>query len=289
MLPNFNDIQYFLEVAETSNISRAAERLGITQPSLSSAIKRLEDAVGVQLLNRGRSGVRLTKAGGELQKKGRLLLTNWEQLKLEINRQESAVTGQYVIGCHSAVAQYSLPHFLPDLMKKYPELEIKLEHDLSRRITEKVISYAIDFGIVVNPIQHPDLVIRELCQDEVCFWVSNKPSAVQSLESGQAVLISDQNLLQVQRMLLDMQKKKMNFRRVINTSSLELITDLTEKGAGVGIIPTRVAQKNKKSNLKRLENTPSFKDKICLIYRADSGKTKGREIILKSIRDSFAQ
>ena len=288
ILPSFNDITYFLEVAETGNISRAAERLGITQPSLSSAIKRLEDSIGTTLFTRSRKGVQLTKAGNELSSKGRLLLLNWEQLKNEINRRESAVTGQYVLGCHPSVALYTLPHFLPQLMKDYPELEIKLTHDLSRKITEGVISYNIDFGIVVNPVKHPDLVIKELCQDEVGFWVSKKISPNQKVESNNAVLVFDPNLNQSQKLISDMEKKKINFSRQIHSTSLEVITDLVNEGAGVGILPARVATRHKSLQLKPLgTNYPVFKDRICLIYRADSQKTKGREIISQAIKNGM--
>ncbi len=289
ILPSFNDISYFMEVAQTQNISRAAERLGITQPSLSSAMKRLEDALGAQLFTRSRSGVHLTKAGEELESKGRLLLLNWEQLKSEITRRESSVTGEYVIGCHPSVALYTLPDFLPNLMNEYPELEIKLRHDLSRRITEEVISYKIDFGLVVNPVRHPDLVIKELCLDEVTFWVAKKPSKSQKLGSENSVLICDTNLNQTQKLISDFQKKKVYFPRSIHSSSLEVITELTMQGAGIGILPSRVATRHKRCGPQKIgQNCPVFKDRICLIYRADSQKTQSKTIIIESIRNAFA-
>lgn len=285
ILPSFNDINYFLEVSSTKNISRAAERLGITQPSLSSAIKRLEDSLGSQLLIRSRSGVQLTKAGADLQTKGRLLLLNWEQLKSEINRKMENVSGQYIIGSHPSVALYTLPRFLPQLLKQYPELDIKLVHDLSRKITEEVISYKIDFGLVVNPVKHPDLVIRELCLDEVGFWVSKKYFETQDPGSESATLICDPNLQQTQKLLIDLAKKKIHFNRFIHSSNLEVITELTMDGAGVGILPQRVASRHKSFGLQPIKgNYPSFKDRVCLVYRADAQKTKGREVLIKAIK-----
>ncbi len=287
MLPSFNDINYFMEVAETKNISRAAERLGITQPSLSSAIKRIEDSLGTSLLIRSRSGVQLTKAGTELKSKGRLLLMNWEQLKSDINRRETAVTGEYVIGCHPSVALYSLPHFLPQLMSQYPELNIKLEHDLSRKITESIISYHIDFGIVVNPVKHPDLIIKELCTDVVTFWTAKTPSKNQKA-GDHSVLICDLNLQQAQKVLSDFQKQKIHFNRLIHSTNLEVITELVAKGAGVGILPTRVATRDKSHSLTEFSNkAPSFKDRICLVFRADLPKSKSRTVITESIRSAF--
>ncbi len=287
ILPSFNDINYFLEVSETKNISRAAERLGITQPSLSSAIKRLEDSLGSNLLIRSRSGVQLTKAGLELKQKGRLLLMNWEQLKSDINKRETAVTGEYIIGCHPSVALYSLPYVLPKLLQQHTELNVKLEHDLSRKITESIISYQIDFGIVVNPVKHPDLVIKELCTDVVTFWTAEKPSDNQKMDDN-AILICDLNLNQAQKIMGDFEKKKVHFRRLVHSSNLEVITELVAKGAGVGILPTRVATRHRSFGLKELSaKSPTFKDKVCLVYRADMPRSKSREVITEAIRSAF--
>jgi LysR family transcriptional regulator, cell division regulator len=288
MPPNYTDITYFIEVAQTGNISRAAERLGITQPSLSSAMKRLEDSIGATLFIRGRTGVQLTKPGTELLQRGRLLLVSWEHLKADINKRETGVSGQYIIGCHPSVGLYSLSRFLPELVQKHPELEIKLAHDLSRKITEKVISFEIDFGIVVNPIRHPDLVIIDLWMDDVSFWTANKPSSTQRLDPAAGVLICDLNLLQVQKILDELGKQNHGFKRLIQSSNLEVITDLTAAGVGVGILPTRVATRIPSQKLKPLdERLPVFRDEICLVYRADSQKTKASQTIIDAIRKSL--
>lgn len=288
MVPSFFDISYFIETAKSKNISRASEKLGITQPSLSVAIKRLEKSLGTTLFVRSRTGVHLTKSGKELLIAGSALLLNWEQLKSNINKREKEVIGQYVIGCHPSVALCTLPHFLPQLIQNYPELNIKLEHDLSRKITESVISFKIDFGVVVNPIRHPDLVIKKLCRDEVLFWVSENPSPTQVIGTDKSVLVCDLNLIQVQKLMRDLQKKKQGFKRVIQSSNLEVIASLTASGVGVGIIPQRIAEKLNGHKLNPMKGQmPSFKDEICLVYRQDYQKTKGGEIIINAIKKAI--
>lgn len=287
MNPNFSDITYFMEVAETLNVSRAAERLGITQPSLSSAIKRLEHSIGTELLIRNRTGVQLTKAGKELAAKGRLLILNWEQLRSEVSKRKNAICGEYVIGCHPSVGLYTLPHFLAELMQAHPDLEINLTHDLSRKITEGVISFEIDFGIVVNPFRHSDLVIKELCTDEVQFWTAKHSSPTQDIKSDQAILICDHELTQAQSLIADLQKEKIKFRRIIHSGNLEIIANLTAAGVGIGILPKRVATRITSYGLKPASpKMPVFKDKICLIYRADMQRTQAAQIIIKAIRES---
>ena len=261
--------------------------MGITQPSLSLAMRRLEDLLGATLFLRGRTGIQLTKAGHELSLKGQTLISQWELLKANVSKRAHELGGQYVIGCHSAVALYSTPRFLPDLMQRYPGLEIKLLHSLSREITEGVISFKIDLGIVINPVQHPDLVIRELGKDIVSFWTAQDPSPTQILDERIGVLICDPNLQQVQSLIKTL-KKRLTFKRIIESSSLEVITALTAAGAGIGIIPSRVVTGLYGQKLKRLgKNFPSYDDRICLVYRAGYRKNKGSKIIIDAIKSIF--
>jgi LysR family transcriptional regulator, cell division regulator len=284
MMPSPSELQYFVEVAGTLNISRAAERLGISQPTLSLAIQRLEASLGVPLLIRNKSGVRLTQGGQKLVAQARHLIHEWERIRGDALKAESRITGRYTLGCHPSVAVYSLPSFLPRLLEENRELEIKLVHDLSRRITEDVISFKVDFGIVVNPVEHPDLVIKLLCRDEVTLWTGKGSRSVQDPHSGEGVLICDPDLLQSQSLMKQISKKGMVFKRTVTSSNLEVVTALTAAGAGVGILPGRVATHVKALGLRPLgKDTPSFQDRICLVYRADAQKSQASREIARTI------
>ncbi len=283
-MPSPHDLVYFIEVSQTLNVSRAAERLGISQPTLSLAVQRLEANFGAPLLIRTKSGVHLTHSGQKLVAQARLLLLEWERIREDALRDENEIRGRYIIGCHPSVALYSLPSFVSDLLAQNAELELKLVHDLSRKITEDVISFKVDFGIVVNPWQHPDLVIRAMAKDEVTLWVGPKRTPLQDPYSGEAVLICDDDLLQTQAILKQLAKKGMGFKRVLNTSSLEVITALVASGAGVGILPTRVATRIKAQKLEPFgEESPRFLDKIYLVFRADVQKSKASRRLAKII------
>lgn len=284
LLPSFTDIRYFLEVSQTGNISRASERLGISQPSLSLAIKRLEDALGTPLLLRTKNGVQLNQAGKNFSIEAKSLLNQWEQIKSQTLSNMDEVSGQYSIGCHPSVALYSLPFILKDLLQNNPELEINLRHDLSRKITEEVISFQVDFAIVVNPINHPDLVIKNLATDKVTLWKSKKMGK----STTPPIIICDPALSQSQSILKKLEKAKIDYKRILTSSSLETIASLTAQNIGIGILPSRVAKLNPAYNLVPYSNqAPFFNDKICLIYRADAQKTKAARAIIDSIQDYF--
>ena len=182
----------------------------------------------------------------------------------------SDVQGSYTIGCHPSVAIYTLPSILPQLLEKHPGLELKLVHDLSRRIAEQVIRMEIDVGIVVNPVRHPDLVIRKLYDDDVGLWVGPGKHKIQDPRSGHAVLICDPDLLQTQTLLKQLKANEISFSRTLASSNLEVITQLTAAGCGIGVLPDRVAMTASKRGLRRVARGPAFHDEVCVLYRTEN-------------------
>ncbi len=136
MIPSPSDLSYFLAVADLLNLSRAAERLGISQPSLTLAMRRIEETVGTPILIRHKRGVSLTKAGKQLLTHTRHIMQHWDCVKSATLASVNEIQGTFTLGCHPSVAICMAPLFLPDLLEKNPKLEINLKHDMSRKITE---------------------------------------------------------------------------------------------------------------------------------------------------------
>jgi DNA-binding transcriptional LysR family regulator len=279
MIPSASDLQYFIEVTQTLNLSRAAERLGIRQPSLSLALQRLEDSIGCTLLIRTKKGVQLTDEGHVFLGQAQQLLALWQDLRQKTNNHQQEVKGILRLGCHVSVALYSLPFLLKDFLALHKNIEFNLEHDLSRKITEAIISMRLDLGIVVNPVRHPDLVIIKLCEDDVCFWQQEKIN-----KDLQSLLIYDSNLIQSQELLRKSSTLNYRFNRFVKTTSLELARELASQGAGVAILPTRVASSSK---LKRIKNLPCFKDEICLVYRHERKTSKSIQALSEQLKKTL--
>src|ERR1700677_2533576 len=103
MIPLFSDLKYFLAVVETQNVSRASERVGVVQPTISQAIKRLEDVVGVPLFIRRKNGMELTRAGQTLHKQCRDFMNTWQYLVDSARHSEIQPMGHFIIGAHETV------------------------------------------------------------------------------------------------------------------------------------------------------------------------------------------
>ncbi len=270
MIPQYFDLKYFMVISETLNLSRASEILGVAQPTLSQAIKRLEEGAGVPLLIRRKTGVQLTRAGETLKQQSAKLVNMWQYLMKEVKEAETLPQGHFIIGAHPSVALYSLGKIFSGLLTEYEMIEISIVHGLSREILEGVVSSKIDFGLVINPRRHLDLVIKELCEDRVGFWKGKN--------SNTEILICDPALVQSQLLIRKMAARP--FRRQIATSSLEVAADLVASGVGIGILPSRVALR---FALKPCDDTDWVLDKLCLCYRKERQKSVAARKMIEAI------
>lgn len=282
MIASVNELLYFLELSQTLNFSRASERIGISQSSLSTAIKRLEHLIGTEVFIRDKHKVILTQAGQNLLAHTRQLLQLWDTVKSSCLSSQEEVQGSIILGCHPSIALYFLPRFLPTLLAQHPKLEVKLKHDLSRKIAEEVINFSIDVGIVVNPIKHPDLIIKKLFDDKVSCWRSNKLS---KKATDDKIVICDPDLRQTQFILKKIHHKGIKSKRMITSNNLEVIARLTAAGTGIGILPGSVVNSLQQSKLYRVPNTPVYHDEICLVYRPENRNLKSVQVMLEAIKN----
>lgn len=284
MLPNLHDLLHFQVVCEVKNLTRASERLGLSQPALSQAIQRLEESIGVQLLIRDKKGVTPTKPGLALLEQSQQLLAQWEGLKQAVWSQERQVVGHLCLGAHDAVAAYSFPFIVPQILKNYPDLHLQFISGLSREVGENVISGKCDIGLVINPVPHPDLIIQEIFKDEVCFW------RAKNLKSeNETRLLCHPDLFQTQS-LLKKSKLSQRFNTHLHHTNLDLITRLVLSGSGVGIIPTRVV--NNIDHSKKLEKCFlefKFIDRLCLIFHVNQKRLASIKEISKLIKSAMIE
>jgi DNA-binding transcriptional LysR family regulator len=281
--PSLTDIRYFLAVASTGNLSRAAERLSVRQSTLSIATRRLETILGVALFTRGKSGVRLTKAGHRLAAEARQLLEAWERIATEVPKDETEVRGRFSIGCHEAIGLYALPKVVPRLLQAHPSLELTIRHDYSRRVTEDVVSYRLDFALAVDPVRHPDLVIRPLYDDALALWTA--PSV---RRAPPPVLIYDPDTIEVSPLLVRIERAGLSFEHILPASSLEMVASLTRAGAGVGILPGQVAERDEGDGLVR--HGPASlctRVSIALVYRPEAQRSRAGQAIARFFEESL--
>ena len=274
MLATSTEIEYFVEVYQTRHVSKAAIRLGVTQPTLTLSLQKLEEKLGTKLFHRTKQGVVPTEQGTLFYRKSHILLDCWGDIRKGIYHSTTEIYGRFKVGCHQSVGAYVLPKFLNNLYVQTPGIEVELVHDFSRKITEGIVSFNIEIGFVVNPIRHPDLVLKKLGEDRVLFWKRRGGGTLPKR------ILADVNLFQMQEILGKTHSKEFKDWKLISTSSLELIRTLTLNGQGIGILPERVAKADGADLVPYDSSLPMYEDKIFLAYRKDVLSSKaGRELI----------
>jgi DNA-binding transcriptional LysR family regulator len=164
---NRNHLALFHAVAEAGSVSRAAERLRISQPAVSKQIRDLEDALGVRLLDRLPRGVRLTQAGSLLAEFARRQHALEHDAARAIDEFHGLKRGRLAVGASTTIATYLLPPVFGRFHQRHPEIELRLEIANTRDIQRLLTDGAIEIGLTEGVIETEDLDSQTFHQDEL--------------------------------------------------------------------------------------------------------------------------
>ncbi|MBK7824258.1 MAG: LysR family transcriptional regulator [Nannocystis sp.] len=179
-------LRYFREIARLGSMTAAARALGLRQPTLSAAVRQLEEELGATLLQRHRGGASLTAAGSELLRHADEIFALLDRAAAGIAGLEHDLVGHFVLGCHESLGAYFLPRLLPVVLKDAPKIALSLRNAPSAEVLAAVLEREVHLGLVVNPHPHPDLVMVPLFADAVDFFV-RAPANAPAAPSGAAI------------------------------------------------------------------------------------------------------
>ena len=155
-------LRYFVAVAETGHMTRAAEQLGIQQPPLSLAIKSLERELGVQLFRRHPRGVALTDAGRLFQVEALRMLQDMDAMKQRMARVASGQAGTLAVGfTSSAAAHRFVPEALRAFRREHPGVELQLRENNAAELTEALAAGRLHCGLLRVPVARPEGLLFE--------------------------------------------------------------------------------------------------------------------------------
>lgn len=305
---DLRDLRYFAAIAQSGSMTAAAKALHVSQPTITVAMQNLEEELKSQLLVRERSGVRLTVTGEELLKYANDVFQLLDRAAQRIKGLESDDEGTFVIGCHESLGAYFLPDFMARFLRDHPKIELLISNETSAMVRESVIERRVQFGLVVNPHPHPDLVIVELFHDAMDVLVaedapppsrpltslvsatpepSDEGERASWVDMGDPAFIAAKHRLlagpliyagrvtQCQDLVDQLAAQGLLSTRKLVCGDLELVKSLVLAGIGPALLPRRVAAYGHEGKLVRLHpKLPFIPDTICLLYRADIHRTK---------------
>jgi LysR family transcriptional regulator, benzoate and cis,cis-muconate-responsive activator of ben and cat genes len=162
---NLKQLEYFIALAEELHFGRAAERLGMAQPPLSRQIKQIENDLGALLFNRGRNAITMTQAGARLYERGSALLSEFNDIKIEVKRIGQGAEGRLRIGFVGSATYGLLPNILKSFRASYPEVNLSLTPMNNAELHRCLIRREIDIAIARPALDDAEIITRKLGEE----------------------------------------------------------------------------------------------------------------------------
>ena len=241
---NLRDLQYLVALAEHRHFGRAAEACFVSQPTLSTQIKKLEDELGVPLVERTPRKVLLTEVGRDIAIRARDVLSGVEQIRAVARRTLDPESGTVRLGIFPTLGPYLLPHALPLVRAAFPKLELLLVEEKSENLLRLLREGRLDAGILALPLHEDSLHSEFLFEEPFLLAVSEEHPLAH--KQGQLKLsdLSNQNLLLLEdgHCLRDQALEVCHMagageRGGFRATSLETLRQMVAANVGITLLP----------------------------------------------------
>lgn len=244
---NLRELQYLVALAEHRNFGRAAEVCLVSQPTLSTQIRKLEEELGVALVERAPRNVLLTAAGAEIVERARRALHEVEQIRVAARRWNQPGAGSVRLGVFPTLGPYLLPHVVPRIGERFPRLELLLVEDKSDALLERLDEGGLDAAILATPVQHAQLHCETLFDEPFLLAVPRRhPLArraavdVAELAAHDLMLLEDGHCLREQALDICHMAGGTEAAR-FRATSLETLRQMVLAGSGITLLPQLAA------------------------------------------------
>ena len=268
-LMDIDQLKQFLLVARLGNITRAAEELSISQPTLSRSIQRLEDEFGQPLLERKTRSVALTDAGNLLRTRAEQIIGILDDTKAEIA--DDGQSGRIRVGAIPTIAPYFLPDFLRRFRDEYPDAALIVQEETTDNLLAHCKQGEIDLAILALPIAAKYVDTEALFDEELLLTLpvghplaTKKRVVVDDVEPYPFVLLGEAHCL-TSSVVSSCRQRSFQPVAVERTSQLATVQELVSLGHGVSMIP------------KMAERCDASKTRV---YRSFDGKKPTRTVAM---------
>jgi LysR family hydrogen peroxide-inducible transcriptional activator len=240
---NLKDLKYLVALADTGHFGKAAERTFVSQPTLSAQLKKLEDYLGVKLVERQPKNVQLTEVGKQVVVRARRMLDEGDEIIALARNNTDPFSGKLKVGLIPTIGPYLLPRVMQKLRKALPHLGLMLYEHQTEPLLKRLRDGEIDVGVLALPIAQEGLESRTLYEEAFTLAVPNQHPLsaktqvkLQDLKGQTLLLLEDGHCLRDQALevcsRIDV-KEAEDFR----ATSLETLRQMVVAGLGVTLLP----------------------------------------------------
>lgn len=286
-------LQYVLAVAEHQNFTKAAQKVFVTQPTLSMQIQKLEDELDIQIFDRSKKPIQLTETGRKIVNQARNIVNESDRIQDIVDQQKGFIGGEFRLGVIPTIMPTLLPMFLTNFIKKYPKVKLKIEELNTEAIIEKLKEGHLDAAIAATPLELPGIKEQVLYYEPFVAYIpdghrlaKNDKLEVEDLDVDDMLLLEDGHCFKDG--ILNLCKASRNFEGdnfQLESGSFETLIKLSNEGLGMTLLPylhTLDVKERDKLKLKMFKDPVPARE-VSLIFNKSELKIQIIEALRKTI------
>lgn len=269
-------LHYVLAVAEHQNFTKAAQKVFVTQPTLSMQIQKLEEELEVQIFDRSKKPIELTEVGKKIVFQARNIVNESDRIQDIVDQQKGFIGGEFRLGIIPTIMPTLLPMFLTNFIKKYPKVKLKIEELHTEAIIEKLQDGHLDAAIAATPLEHETIKERVLYYEPFVAYTPpghrlSKEQKIkpEELDVDDILLLEDGHCFKEGILnICKTNKDADNASFQLESGSFETLIKLANEGLGMTLLPYlhTLELPEKESNNLRMFEEPSPAREVSLIY-----------------------
>lgn len=290
---NIRDLEYLVALAEHKHFRRAADACHVSQPTLSGQIRKLEDELGIILLERTSRKVLFTQSGLLLVDQAKTVLREVKLLKEMASNQGKEMTGPLHVGVIPTIGPYLMPHIVPALQNAFPDLELFLYEAQTHQLLEQLETGRLDCAIVASVRETEPFIEVSLFKERMLLavaenhpWAKEQTIPMSMLKDHEMLMLDDGHCLRNQALgycFTAGAKENSHFQ----ATSLETLRNMVAANAGMTLMPElAVLSEGERGGVKYLPCQPEPSRDVILVYRPGSPLRTRYERIAEAIANS---
>lgn len=237
-------LEYILAVDQFRHFVKAAEHCRVTQPTLSAMIQKLEEELGVKVFDRSMQPICPTPIGVKILHQARIIIAQAGQVKEIINEEKQSLTGTFRLAVLPTIAPYLLPRFFPQLVEKYPDLDIRVTEMKTQEIQQALHAGDLDAAIIATSLEDASLVETTLFYEQFYGYISRKEplfkhEVVRTSDiTGERLWLLDEGHCFRDQLMRFCQMNAVKMHQMAyRLGSMETFMRMVESGKGITFIP----------------------------------------------------
>jgi len=289
------ELRYIVTLAREQHFGRAAERCFVSQPTLSIAVKKLEEELGIPLFERSKNSVKVTPVGDKIVQQAQRVLEQAEAIKDLAHEGKDQLKSPLRVGAIYTIGPYLFPHLVPEVQSLAPQMPLYIEENFTENLRLKIRNGELDAIIIAMPFQEPDVLTRELYDESFEMllpaehpWASTKEIDSQSLSETQLLLLGEGHCFrdQVLEACPTLNQSMHEQHTVMEGSSLETIRMMVASGLGASVLPSSaVKNTHYKSEMvvTRPFKAPGPRRTVAVAWRASFPRPQAIDVLVQAI------